>query len=88
MVLVTIGSLLPFTFFPSWVPLWGKIDKIGQFVAYFGVSLLFYLTFRTRFKNIDIYAVLFVSGYGVLMELAQLFVPGRDCSLRDAAINF
>ena len=89
MVFVTICSLLPSTSFPSSVvPLWGKIDKIGHFVAYFGASLLFYLTFRTRFKKIDIYAVLFASGYGALMELGQLFVPGRDCSLGDVAINF
>jgi VanZ family protein len=88
MVLVTIGSLLPSTSFPSGLPLSGKIDKIGHFVAYFGASLLFYLAFRTRFKKIDIYAVLFATGYGALMELGQLFVPGRDCSLGDVAINF
>jgi len=88
MVLVTIGSLLPPSSFPSWVPLWGKIDKVGHFVAYFGASLLFYLTFRTRFKKIDIYAVLFATCYGALMELGQLIVPGRVCSLGDVAINF
>jgi VanZ family protein len=86
MVFVTICSLIPAAYFPSWIPL--KIDKLGHFVAYFVASLLFYLTFRMRFNKSDIYAVLFATGYGVLMELGQLFSPGRDCSVGDMAINF
>jgi VanZ family protein len=86
MVFVTICSLIPATYFPSRIPL--KIDKIGHFVAYFVASLLFYLTFRTRSKKSDVYAVLFATVYEVLMELGQLFVPSRDCSVGDMAINF
>jgi len=88
MVFLTIGSFLPSTSFPTWVDLGGDRDKVAHFVAYFITSLLFYLTFRSRFKKTDIYAILFAAGYGVLMELAQLFVPGRVCSLGDLMANF
>jgi VanZ family protein len=87
MILVTIGSLLPATSFPSWVDLGGNRDKVAHFVAYFVTSLLFYLAFRTRFKKADIYAILFSFGYGAILELAQLLVPGRDCSFGDLVAN-
>jgi glycopeptide antibiotics resistance protein len=87
MVLVTIGSFLPSTSFPSWIDSGGKGDKIAHFVAYFVTSLLFYLAFRRRFKTIDLYAVFFASAYGALIELAQLLVPGRACSFEDLATN-
>jgi len=87
MVLLTIGSFLPSTSFPSWIDLGGDRDKVAHFVAYFGTSFLFYLTFRTRFKTIDIYAMLFSFGYGALIELAQLLVPGRVFSFKDLAAN-
>jgi glycopeptide antibiotics resistance protein len=87
MVFVTIGSLLPSTSFPSWVDLGGNKDKIAHFVMYFVTSLLFYLTFRNRFRTTDIYAVLFASSYGAILEVAQLFVPGRSCSFKDLVAN-
>jgi VanZ family protein len=86
-VLVTIGSLLPATSFPSWADLGGNKDKVAHFVAYFFTALLFYFAFRTRFKRTDIYAMLFAAGYGALLELAQLFVPSRTCSLGDLVAN-
>jgi len=87
-VLLTIGSFLPSTSFPSWVDLGGNRDKVAHFVAYFVTSFLFYLTFRTRFKKADIYAILFSFGYGAILELAQSFMPGRVCSFGDLAANF
>jgi uncharacterized membrane protein YjdF len=87
MVCLTIGSLLPATSFPPWVDLGGNRDKVAHFIAYFFTALLFYLTFRVRFPKTDIYAMLFAAGYGALLELAQLLVPGRDCSLGDLAAN-
>jgi uncharacterized membrane protein YjdF len=87
-VLVTIGSLLPATSFPSWVDLGGNRDKVAHFIAYFFTALLFYVAFRTRFKRSDIYAMLFATSYGALLELAQLFVPGRTCSIGDLVANF
>jgi hypothetical protein len=88
LVMVTIGSLLPPTSFPSWVDLGGNRDKVAHFIAYFFTALLFYLAFRPRFRRSDIYAIVFAAGYGALLELAQLFVPGRTCSLGDLVANF
>jgi len=88
MVFLTIGSFLPSTSFSPWMDLGGNRDKVAHFVAYFITSFLFYLTFRTRFRRTDIYAILFAAGYGALMELAQLLVPGRTCSLGDLVANF
>jgi hypothetical protein len=88
MIFLTIGSLLPSTSFPTWVDLGGDRDKVAHFVAYFVTAFLFYFAFRTRFKKTDIYAMLFAAGYGALMELAQLLVPGRTCALGDLVANF
>ncbi len=88
MVLLTIGSFLPSTDFPSWVDMGGNRDKVAHFVAYFITALLFYLAFRASLKKIDMYAVIFAAGYGAFMELAQLLVPGRTCSLGDLVANF
>jgi VanZ family protein len=84
MVFLTIMSLLP----AGGVPLGEKWDKIAHFGAYFITSLLFYYAFRSRLERPDIYAVFFAFGYGVILELAQLFVPGRICSLKDLMANF
>jgi hypothetical protein len=86
--LVTIGSLLPAASFPSWVDLGGNRDKVAHFVAYFFTSLLFYLAFHARFKKSDLYAVFFSCSYGALLELAQLYVPGREFSFKDLIANF
>jgi VanZ family protein len=88
MVFLTISSFLPSTSFPSWADLGGDRDKIAHFASYFITAFLFYFAFRTRFKKTDIYAMLFAAGYGALMELAQLLVPGRDCSFGDLVANF
>jgi hypothetical protein len=80
---LTIGSLVPL----EGVDLGGNRDKIVHFIAYFFTALLFYFSFRLRFKRADIYAVLFAFGYGALIELAQSLVPGRECSLGDLAAN-
>lgn len=84
MLFLTIMSLLP----AGGVPLGEKWDKIAHFSAYFITSLLFYYAFRSRLERADIYAVFFAFGYGVILELAQLFVPGRVCSLKDLVANF
>ena len=82
-VFLTVMSLLP----AGGVALGEKWDKISHFGAYFFTSLLFYYAFRSRFKQTDIYAVFFAFGYGVILELAQLFVPGRIFSLKDLVAN-
>ena len=84
MIFLTVMSLLP----AGGVPLGEKGDKIAHFGAYFFTSLLFYYAFRSRLERTDIYAVFFAFGYGVILELAQLFVPGRIFSLKDLVANF
>jgi len=84
MFFLTVTSLLP----GGGVALGEKWDKIAHFGAYFITSLLFYHAFRSRLEKADIYAVFFAFGYGVILELAQLFVPGRICSLKDLVANF
>jgi VanZ family protein len=84
MVLLTVASLLPsggVGFGETW-------DKVVHFGAYFITSLLFYFAFHSRLQKTDIYAVFFAFGYGVILEVAQLFVPGRICSLKDLMANF
>jgi len=83
MILLTVLSLLP----QGGVALGEKWDKIAHFVAYFITALLFYCAFRTRFKRTDIYAVFFAFCYGAILELAQLFIPNRVCSLKDLVAN-
>lgn len=84
MVLLTIVSLIPRT----GVDLGGQRDKAAHFIAYFFTALLFYVSFRTRFKKTDIYAVLFAFSYGVILELVQCIVPHRVGSFGDLAANF
>lgn len=56
-------------------------------MAYFLTALFFQLTFRKRVRNADLFAILFASAYGGLLEVAQLAVPGRDPSFGDLAAN-
>jgi VanZ family protein len=84
MVFLTIFSLLPEVGMASGE----QWDKITHFSAYFITALLFYLTFRTRLKKTDIYAVLFAFCYGVILELVQWIVPHRIGSVKDLAANF
>ncbi len=60
-------------------------DKLAHFLAYFGMSLLAYLTFRTR--NGRILAISFVIAIGLVIEWVQGFVPGRVTSWNDALAN-
>ena len=87
MVLLAVGSLLPPTSFPSWVDLGGNRDKVAHFIAYFFTAFLFYVAFRDRFKQTDIYAMLFAFDYGLTLEFVQQFVPHRVFSFLDLAAN-
>jgi len=84
MVVLTIFSLIPRT----GVDVGERGDKVAHFIAYFFTACLFYVSFRTRFKKTDIYAVLFAFCYGALIELVQCIVPHRVGSFEDLAANF
>ena len=64
-------------------------DKLEHLGAYFVLAILLNITlyFQKRFKLIAnksfLFTALFVSGYGAIDELHQLFVPGRQCDFFD-----
>lgn len=84
MVLLTIFSLIPL----RGENLGEKGDKVFHFFAYFVTSLLFYLSFRLRLKQTDIFSGLFAFGYGAVIELIQWLLPYREGSLGDLIANF
>jgi VanZ family protein len=64
-------------------------DKIEHFIAFGGLGFLLHLSLRiqNRFSFIKkfpyLFAFIFVSLYGALDELHQLFIPGRSCDIND-----
>ena len=84
LIFLTIVSLVPRTA-PELGDRW---DKVAHFIAYFFTALLFFVSFRTRFRPADIYAVLFSFGYGAIIELVQCIVPHRVGSFKDLVANF
>lgn len=62
-------------------------DKLGHFLAYGSLAFWTLLSFYKRtFSNSPI-LILLVVMYGLLMELGQLFVPGRTFSWLDLLAN-
>jgi VanZ family protein len=62
-------------------------DKIGHFIGYavFSLNALFY--WRGQSSKFKIILGLTLVGYGLLMELLQGFVPGREVSGYDLLAN-
>ena len=77
---VVLVSLIPSNGFSFW-----HVDKIGHFVAYFGMTILAFLAFPS--KGGHFLSVVFIIGLGILLEWGQSFVPGRDTSLLDGIVN-
>ena len=82
-IFLTIVSLVP----RAAPDLGDRWDKVAHFIAYFFTALLFFVSFRTRFRPADIYAVLFSFGYGAIIELVQCVVPHRVGSFKDLVAN-
>ncbi len=66
-------------------------DSLGSvvlhFVAYGGLAVLYFWAFlRDRPKGY-LWAALFSISYGMVLEVAQLFVPGRSFSPGDMVVN-
>jgi len=59
-------------------------DKINHFIAY---SVLSFCCLMARFYKRIITVLLFCIAYGVLMELVQGMVPGREQSILDIFAN-
>ncbi|MBM3916508.1 MAG: hypothetical protein FJ349_02715 [Sphingomonadales bacterium] len=62
-------------------------DKVGHFIGYGILSLNTFLVFGFRSKWHTTFILLFLIGWGVLMEWLQGFVPGREVSGWDIVAN-
>jgi len=62
-------------------------DKIGHFIAYALLSLHALAFFQFQQKKHILWLVLTLVGYGLLMEILQGFVPGREVSAYDLLAN-
>jgi VanZ family protein len=78
---IAILSLLP----PKSIEKIGENDKINHFIAYSVLSLNFGLVIK-KLKT-HLYCLPILIAYGMLLELCQGFVPGREPSWLDALAN-
>ncbi len=62
-------------------------DKVGHFIGYGVLSLNTFLVFGFRSRLQTTFILLFLIGWGVLMEWLQGFVPGREVSGLDIVAN-
>ncbi|MFM7007313.1 MAG: VanZ family protein [Flavobacteriales bacterium] len=62
-------------------------DKVGHFIGYGILSLNTFLVFGFRSRWHTLFILLFLVGWGVLMECLQGFVPGREVSGLDIVAN-
>lgn len=62
-----------------------NLDKIVHACLYGIMGVLAYIAFDTLGKRIIIFIFMFL--LGVLLELLQIYIPGRDASLHDALAN-
>lgn len=62
-------------------------DKVGHLFAYGSLAFWTLLSFYKRSFSNSPTLILLVVMYGLLMELGQLFVPGRTFSLLDLLAN-
>jgi len=82
---VVIGELLPGRSpLLAWVASFGFSDKIEHFPAYFLLAALPVLGFETRKGVLAALSMILV---GVLLDLAQKFIPGRTFDFADIAAN-
>ncbi|RKY42869.1 MAG: hypothetical protein DRP85_01530 [Candidatus Makaraimicrobium thalassicum] len=86
---ILVFSLLPYN---RHLPLTvGYFDKVAHFFEYAVLALLMSRGMRGAgsfffAKNFS-FALILGGGYGIVMELAQHFVPGRAADIYDAAAN-
>ncbi len=87
---ILLFSLLPYG---GNIPLTiGNFDKMAHFFEYAVLApLLLKAMCRSGWVSVKkavLFTLISASVYGILMELFQSFVPGRDASLSDALSNF
>ena len=66
-----------------------NFDKVIHMCAYIPLAYLFYLSLKTSGINkyVFVLAVICASIYGIMDELHQFFVPGRDADVFDFAAD-
>ncbi len=89
-LIILIVSVLPSEKYPQIDII--NIDKIIHFLVYAVLSFLvlksFQLNFEMTFPREDVlFTLILCIGYGILLELVQLVIPGRNFSLIDMAFN-
>jgi VanZ family protein len=87
---IFVFSLLPYRTYVQFTV--GHFDKMAHFFEYTILAALLLrslrLTKHLSFNRTFLFALILCGGYGILMELMQRFVPGRDSSVSDIIINF
>jgi len=60
-------------------------DKIAHLLAYGVMGVLAFLSVRTKKRRIYLFIVIF--SLGLILEILQNYIPGRDMSLLDILAN-
>jgi VanZ family protein len=79
---VVVASLVP----ARSVSTPGAVDKVGHFIAYTIMTYLGLIAFKSRAGSILV--VLFSISLGIVLELLQSLISGRDASIADGLANF
>ena len=82
LVLVIVLSLVPAS---TPVPQTGLSDKVEHFIAYLALAATAVMGFHGRRARVII--IFSLLGLGILMEIGQLFSPGRVTSSGDVIAN-
>jgi VanZ family protein len=61
------------------------VDKIMHFLAYLWLAALPMIGYRRTRKALILCLCMFI--LGIILEIGQLYVPGRDCSFGDMVAN-
>ncbi|MFC1480159.1 VanZ family protein [Candidatus Omnitrophota bacterium] len=69
----------------------GYFDKVAHFCEYAFLAVLIVRNMcrmgSLSVMKISLFTLILSGGYGIVMELIQQFVPGRDASLYDVVAN-
>ena len=70
----------------------GPFDKVGHFFGYAILAILMIrgIYYNRSFSHVRsfLFTLILGGGYGILMELVQRFIPGREAALDDIVANF
>jgi VanZ family protein len=85
-IILFLGAI---TIKPSDISVLPGFDKLIHLGSFFILTILLLLTFeRYKLNNNYIIGILIAIAIGIIIELVQLAVPGREFSLFDIAADF